>query len=120
MAGKTKASPLGDKRPTLIVPLKISPKIRARYNAILEIKSESKSASPTTLQTIPASTNSPAENASVSNGNTPAPSGTDDSIAMPPPPEGVKKGKGVAKRTSAQADGLLKPRGKPGPKKRKL
>ena len=48
------------------------------------------------------------------------PSGTDDSVAMPPPTEGgVKAGKGK-KRASLLVDGVVKPRGKPGPKKRKL
>ncbi|KFY10384.1 hypothetical protein V492_05048, partial [Pseudogymnoascus sp. VKM F-4246] len=53
-----------------------------------------------------------------SSGNTPVPSGTDDSVAMPPPAEGGK-GKGK-KRASLLIDGVVKPRGKPGPKKRKL
>lgn len=55
------------------------------------------------------------------------PSGTDDSVAMPPPAGGEAgagtpggKGKGGKKRASLAVDGVVKVRGKPGPKKRKL
>lgn len=127
MAGTTKpSSSTGSggrppKRKSHFVTFKISPNIQDRFDAIVGTIYESKPASSTTSQTVAPSTSSPAENASPSNANTPAPSGTDDLIAMPPPADTVvKKGKVGPKRKSEQADGLLKPRGKPGPKKRKL
>lgn len=60
------------------------------------------------------------ENASDSNAATPAAEGTPGPNAMGPPADGTKK-KGV-KRSAANAngnnDGIPKPRGKPGPKKK--
>jgi hypothetical protein len=104
-----------------IITLKLSPKSLVRFAPVPVIKEEpeSKPPSSTTSNTLPAATASPGENASESNSNTPAPSVTESSTAMPPPLDGVKKpGKTGVKRSSAAADGLLKPRGKPGPKKR--
>ena len=76
-----------------------------------------------TPQPIPAALINSPENASPSNGSTPRPTDAQDAIAMPPPTElpAPKKGKGGAKRKAeTTADGVPKPRGKPGPKKRKL
>lgn len=80
------------------------------------------SSSTSSLSDSKAPTASPLGEGEASNGNTPVPSGTDDSVAMPPPAEGAavgKSGKGK-KRASLLVDGVVKPRGKPGPKKRKL
>src|ERR1700722_5706314 len=104
-----------------IVTLRLSPKSLVRFALVPIIKEEpeSKAPSSTTSNTLPIATSSPGENASESNSNTPAPSGPESSTVMPPPTDGVKKtGKTGVKRSSAAADGLLKPRGKPGPKKR--
>jgi INO80 complex subunit Ies4 len=104
-----------------MVTLKLSPKLLARFAPVPIIKEESESKAPssTTSNTLPAAISSPGENASESNSNTPAPSATDSAAAMLPPVDAVKKPvtAGV-KRSAATADGLLKPRGKPGPKKK--
>lgn len=133
MAPAAKASPASgsNARPkktpkTLIVTLKLSSENLARFEPVAVVKTEVvvkkeievKPSSSSESNTIPAATSSPGENGSESNANTPAPSGTDDSTSMPPPTEGVKKANKGVKRTAAQADGLLKPRGKPGPKKK--
>jgi hypothetical protein len=64
----------------------------------------------------PASTNGNADNASDSNAATPAGDGTPGPSTMGPPTENPKK-KGV-KRAAPNNDGIPKPRGKPGPKKK--
>lgn len=126
MAPTVKASPSSGSIPrpkkakSLLVTLKLSSKSLAAFAPVADIKAEPepKPASSATSNTLPGVTSSPDGNASESTPNTPAPSGTEGSAAMPPPTEAVKKtGKGI-KRASAQADGLLKPRGKPGPKKK--
>jgi hypothetical protein len=128
MGSTTKASPASastakqKKSPkSHIITLNLSPKILSKFPSTVPIKEErdSKAPSSTTSNTLAAATSSPGENVSESNPNTPAPSVADGSTLMPPPTEGVKKnGKNGIKRTSAAADGLLKPRGKPGPKKK--
>ncbi|KHN96665.1 DUF1711 domain protein [Metarhizium album ARSEF 1941] len=55
------------------------------------------------------------DNASDSNTATPAAEGTPAPSSVAPPTDGRKKG---AKRSAATIDGLPKPRGKPGPKKK--
>lgn len=55
------------------------------------------------------------DNASDSNAATPAAEGTPAPASMAPPTDGRKKG---AKRSAATIDGVPKPRGKPGPKKK--
>ncbi|ELR02854.1 hypothetical protein VC83_03068 [Pseudogymnoascus destructans] len=136
MASAHKASPSTSggsrsKKPSaksLIVRLKLSSASLAKFQPATEaIKSESRTAddkpassSTSSLSGSKAPTASPLAEGEgeASNGNTPVPSGTDDSVAMPPPAEGgAKKGK---KRASLLVDGVVKPRGKPGPKKRKL
>ncbi|OBT99885.1 hypothetical protein VE01_02237 [Pseudogymnoascus verrucosus] len=114
---------------SLIVRLKLSSASLAKFlpAAAEPIKSESQatddkpasSSTTSSLSDSKAPTASPLAEGEASNGNTPVPSGTDDSVAMPPPAEGVKGGKGK-KRASLLVDGVVKPRGKPGPKKRKL
>ena len=104
-----------------IVVLKLSPQSLARFAPVIVLKEETESKAPssTTSNTLPAATSSPGDNGSESAPNTPVPSGTESSMAMPPPIDGVKKPtKTGVKRSSAATDGLLKPRGKPGPKKR--
>ena len=139
MASAHKASPStpsGGARPkksttttkSLIVRLKLSSTSLSKFlpttTATEAIKSEADekpaSSSTSSLSDSKAPTASPLAEGEASNGNTPVPSGTDDSVAMPPPTEGgVKAGKGK-KRASLLVDGVVKPRGKPGPKKRKL
>ncbi|KAF7552198.1 hypothetical protein G7046_g7488 [Stylonectria norvegica] len=76
--------------------------------------------SPATSATLPPPSNSNGDNASDSNAATPAAEGTPAPTTMGPPTEGPKK-KGI-KRSAATAngsnDGIPKPRGKPGPKKK--
>ncbi|EFY90046.1 DUF1711 domain protein [Metarhizium acridum CQMa 102] len=55
------------------------------------------------------------DNASDSNAATPAAEGTPAPASMAPPTDGRKKG---AKRSATTIDGVPKPRGKPGPKKK--
>lgn len=55
------------------------------------------------------------DNASDSNAATPAAEGTPAPSSMAPPTDGRKKG---AKRSATTIDGIPKPRGKPGPKKK--
>ncbi|KFY70720.1 hypothetical protein V498_10252, partial [Pseudogymnoascus sp. VKM F-4517 (FW-2822)] len=123
---------------SLIIQLKLSPSLLAKFApAAPEVKDEATTAaddkppassSTSSLSDSKALTASPlAEGEATSNGNTPVPSGTDDSVAMPPPAGGEAgagtpggKGKGGKKRASLAVDGVVKVRGKPGPKKRKL
>ena len=109
-----------------IVVLKVTESIRALVDAkfppaLAAIVKEEATPPTTTLQQA-STTASPAPNASASSESTPVPNGTNDAIAMPPPSEPlVKKGKGGGKRKAETTiDGVPKPRGKPGPKKRKL
>lgn len=102
-----------------LVTLKISPaKLRGIFPQGSETPDDSAKddikASPAASVAAP---NSTAEHASDSNAATPAADGTPGPSAMGPP-DGRKKG---VKRTAAAAlgpDGLPKPRGKPGPKKK--
>ncbi|KAK5992402.1 INO80 complex subunit 4 [Cladobotryum mycophilum] len=122
-------------KPTLTITLKVSPtQLREIFpSASGDERSptqESKDVketvdineSPATPSALVASniTNSNGDNASDSNAATPAAEGTPAPSVMGPPTEGVKK-KGV-KRSAAVAngtiDGIPKPRGKPGPKKK--
>jgi hypothetical protein len=111
-----------------IIRLKLSSSLLAKFEppvAATEVKSEASQADDKIALSSSSQSDSKAPTASplaevevASSGNTPVPSGTDDSVAMPPPAEGAKaKGK---KRASLLVDGVVKPRGKPGPKKRKL
>lgn len=136
------STPSGSGRPkkstskTLIVRLKLSSSHLAKFlpaTTAEPIKTEPQqqqqqdssskpASSSSSLSDSKAPTASPlAEGEEASSGNTPVPSGTDDSVAMPPPAEagGKAAGKGK-KRASLLVDGVVKPRGKPGPKKRKL
>lgn len=126
----TASTPNGTRTPkakSKMVVLKITDSMRAAVDSKFppaspppaEVKPEP--AASTTLQ--PTSTiGSPEKDASGSNGSTPIPNGVNDAIAMPPPSEvPVKKGRGGGKRKAETLiDGVPKPRGKPGPKKRKL
>jgi hypothetical protein len=126
MAGAAKGSPStpNGARPkkaakSLIIALKLSPHLLSTFpNAIPSVKVEEPIVSSSTNTVERTSTSSPAELPSDSNANTPAPSGNEDAIAMPPPAVDGPKKKGPGKRKSAAEDGLLKPRGKPGPKKK--
>ncbi|OBT86091.1 hypothetical protein VE02_05717 [Pseudogymnoascus sp. 03VT05] len=118
---------------SLIVRLKLSSTLLSKFlpattaAAAEPIKSEAddkpaSSSTTSSLSNSKAPTASPMGEGDASNGNTPVPSGTDDSVAMPPPAEGAagKVGGKGKKRASLLVDGVVKPRGKPGPKKRKL
>ncbi|KFY84934.1 hypothetical protein V500_08863 [Pseudogymnoascus sp. VKM F-4518 (FW-2643)] len=120
---------------SLIIKLKLPSSQLAKFQpaaaaAAEVVKTEQQDAKPPSSSSISSSsisdskapTASPLAEGEASNGNTPVPSGTDDSVAMPPPGDGAavgKSGKGK-KRASLLVDGVVKPRGKPGPKKRKL
>jgi len=104
-----------------IITLRLSPKFLAKLPSTTPTKKvpESKAPSSTTSNTLVATTSSPGENVFESKSNTPAPSVVDGSMSMPPPTEGVKKiVKNGVKRPLSTVDGMLKPRGKPGPKKK--
>jgi hypothetical protein len=123
-------------KPTLLVTLKVSPdKLRDLVDSkpVKEdspVKSEKENINSPAADTVsvtgsqPPASNSNGDNASDSNAATPAADatpadGTPAPSAMGPPVEGPKK-KGV-KRSAANAngiDGVPKPRGKPGPKKK--
>lgn len=121
---------------SLIIKLKLPSSQLAKFQpagaaAAEVVKTEQPDAKPPSSSSISSShsdskapTASPLAEGEASSGNTPVPSGTDDSVAMPPPGEGSaavgKSGKGGKKRASLLVDGVVKPRGKPGPKKRKL
>ncbi|OBT70457.1 hypothetical protein VE03_00014 [Pseudogymnoascus sp. 23342-1-I1] len=123
---------------TLIIQLKLSPSLLAKFEPVdTTIKTEPpaaaaaadskppSSSATSSLSDSKAPTASPLAEGEASSGNTPVPSGTDDSVAMPPPAgevgtPGGKTGKGGKKRASLAVDGVVKVRGKPGPKKRKL
>lgn len=105
--------------------LEPSPAVKEEVQEVKEVKavkeeSPSKDTISTPATTIPiAAPATPAEKSTESNTNTPILNGASGSSLMPPPTEGVKK-KGV-KRTAVGAlgpDGLPRPRGKPGPKKK--
>lgn len=92
---------------------------------LVKEESPSKDSSSTISNPPPVASSSNGDIPSESNANTPAATGTGTGtgtpvpLSMPPPTEGVKK-KGV-KRSAGPAlgpDGLPKPRGKPGPKKK--
>jgi len=107
----------------MIITLKISPKALLRFEpaAVVKEESPSKESSSTISNPQPVAPSSSGDNPSESNTNTPAAAGTPVPFpsSMPPPTEGVKK-KGM-KRSAGPVlgpDGLPKPRGKPGPKKK--
>lgn len=102
----------------MIITLKVSPQALRPFGPVEQVKEESKESSPSSnTQPIAASSSN---GATESNANTPiANTGTPVPVLMPPPTEGIKK-KGV-KRSAGPVlgpDGLPKPRGKPGPKKK--
>ncbi|TVY65662.1 INO80 complex subunit [Lachnellula suecica] len=111
---------------SLIITLKLSPTALQPFGppapAPAVIKEESPlkdSPSSSKSNTLPVAASSNGDNKSDSNANTPVPTDAPTTTLMPPPTEGPKK-KGV-KRSAASAlgpDGLPKPRGKPGPKKK--
>ncbi|KAE8452801.1 hypothetical protein EG329_013073 [Mollisiaceae sp. DMI_Dod_QoI] len=106
---------------SMIVTLKMSPKVLQTFAPAAPVKEESpsKDSSSTISNTQPIAASSNGDNPTESTSNTPVANGTPVPSSMPPPTEGVKK-KGV-KRSSGVAlgpDGLPKPRGKPGPKKK--
>jgi hypothetical protein len=114
----------------MIITLKVSPKVLHKFEPAAPVEAEpkqvvkeespSKESSSTLFHPVPiAVASSNDENPTESTPNTPIPSGTPVPSLMLPPTEGVKK-KGV-KRSAGPAlgpDGLPKPRGKPGPKKK--
>ena len=124
----TKASPstastrVQPRKNARITVLKLSPKILQQFEPADQSEPTVSKSSSTTSDTLPAAP-SPAENASESQSNTPAPNGTPGPTAMLPPTEGIKKkgAKAGTKRSSGvglEADGTPKPKGKPGPKKK--
>ncbi|TVY48505.1 INO80 complex subunit [Lachnellula occidentalis] len=130
MASSNKTTtPTGPRRKSTkqsqIITLKLSPKLLRQFGppAPVVVKEESplkESPSSSTSATIPVATSSNGDNKSDSNANTPVPNNAaPSSTLMPPPTEGPKKK--APKRSAASAlgpDGLPKPRGKPGPKKK--
>ncbi|KAH8796616.1 INO80 complex, subunit Ies4 [Hyaloscypha finlandica] len=106
---------------SLVFKFKLPPNALQRFEPATLVKEESpsKESSSTISNPPPVAPSSNGDNPSESNVNTPAANGTPVPSSMPPPTEGVKK-KGV-KRSAGPAlgpDGLPKPRGKPGPKKK--
>lgn len=105
-----------------VIVLKLSAKLLRQFEPVFKTESAASKSSSTTSDTLPAAL-SPADNASESQSNTPAPNGTPAPTSMLPPTEGIKK-KGIkagTKRSSGVAlegDGTPKPKGKPGPKKK--
>ncbi|TVY92108.1 INO80 complex subunit [Lachnellula willkommii] len=111
-----------------VITLKLSPKLLQQFEppAPVVVKEESplkESPSSSNSATIPVAASSNGDIKTIksdSNANTPVPNdAAPSSTLMPPPTEGPKK-KG-AKRSAGAAlgpDGLPKPRGKPGPKKK--
>ncbi|KAM0524063.1 hypothetical protein ACHAPE_001318 [Trichoderma viride] len=117
----------------LLVTLSVSPELLRDIFPSVSVKEASQSPesklskedsqikeSPASPTALVVSTNSNGDNASDSNAATPAAETTPAPTPMGPPVEGAKK-KGV-KRSAAAAngtnDGIPKPRGKPGPKKK--
>ncbi|KAK1255236.1 hypothetical protein MKX08_009231 [Trichoderma sp. CBMAI-0020] len=117
----------------LLVTLSVSPELLRDIFPSVSVKEASQSPesklskedsqikeSPASPNALVVSTNSNGDNASDSNAATPAAETTPAPTPMGPPVEGAKK-KGV-KRSAAAAngtiDGVPKPRGKPGPKKK--
>ncbi|PNP43445.1 hypothetical protein TGAM01_v202817 [Trichoderma gamsii] len=117
----------------LLVTLSVSPELLRDLFPSVSVKEASQSPelklskedsqikeSPASPNALAVSTNSNGDNASDSNAATPAAETTPAPTPMGPPVEGAKK-KGV-KRSAAAAnstiDGIPKPRGKPGPKKK--
>ncbi|KFX87829.1 hypothetical protein O988_09270 [Pseudogymnoascus sp. VKM F-3808] len=129
-AGSTSRSKKSASAKSLIIRLPLSSTLLSKFPhdapASTDVKTEqpsetSKPASSTSsLSDSKAPTASPLAEGEASSGNTPVPSGTDDSVAMPPPGAGGAEGKKGKKRASLAVDGVVKVRGKPGPKKRKL
>ncbi|KAG0646175.1 INO80 complex subunit 4 [Hyphodiscus hymeniophilus] len=111
-------------KPSLVLKLKVPGKDLERITSdkpLVKEESPSKDSSSATSTTLPvAATSSNGDNPPASASNTPVASGTPiPTSSMPPPTEGPKK-RGT-KRGAAVAltpDGLPKPRGKPGPKKK--
>ncbi|KAL2073360.1 hypothetical protein VTL71DRAFT_10684 [Oculimacula yallundae] len=113
---------------SLMVTLKLSPKLLQQFapapvaeKTVTKAEKEespSKESSSTVSNTLPVATSSNGDVPSESAVNTPVAASTPVPSSMPPPTEVVKK-RGV-KRTgpSLGPDGLPKPRGKPGPKKK--
>jgi hypothetical protein len=113
-------------KPALLVTLKIS---SSRLREVLHVDSSDTESpmpkvsiepkesvdSPVPSAQLAASGVSNGDNASDSNAATPAAEGTPAPPSMAPPVDGRKKG---AKRSAATLDGVPKPRGKPGPKKK--
>ncbi|PMD23806.1 DUF1711-domain-containing protein [Hyaloscypha hepaticicola] len=117
-AGRRKSS-----KGSLTLTFKLPPKALQKFEPATLVKEESpsKESSSTISNPPPVAPSSNGDNPSESNANTPAATATGTPVpsSMPPPTEGVKK-KGV-KRSAGPAlgpDGLPKPRGKPGPKKK--
>ncbi|CAM1500747.1 Fc.00g099090.m01.CDS01 [Cosmosporella sp. VM-42] len=118
--GRRKSS---SSKPTLLVMLNVSPsKLRELLNPesvkeespVKETK-ETKDSPANSTPLPPPSANG--DNASDSNTATPVPDGTPAPSIMGPPTEGPKK-KGVKRAANGTIDGIPKPRGKPGPKKK--
>ncbi|PBP20466.1 DUF1711 domain protein [Diplocarpon rosae] len=105
---------------SMLVTLKLSPTRLFRFADPVkeEVKEETKESS-TTASTLPIAPVANVDMPSSESTNTPLAAGTPvPSISMPPPTEVVKK-KGVKRSGPALGpDGLPKPRGKPGPKKK--
>ncbi|KAE9375430.1 DUF1711-domain-containing protein, partial [Stipitochalara longipes BDJ] len=108
-----------------ILTFKLPPKALQKFDPVTLIKDESpsKESSSTISNPPPVASSSNGDNPSESNANTPAATatgtGTPVPSSMPPPTEGIKK-KGVKRSVGPVLgpDGLPKPRGKPGPKKK--
>lgn len=111
---------------SLIITLRLSPKALQAFapadSAVVKEESPSKeSPSSSNSNTVPATVRTHGDAKTESDANTPLPTDAAPTTLMPPPPttDGPKK-KGP-KRTATAAlgpDGLPKPRGKPGPKKK--
>lgn len=114
---------------TFLVTLKVSPKVLQKFEPaapvneevkeVIKEESPSKDSSSTLSNPIPVAAGSlNGEIPTESTSNTPLANGTPVPSLMPPPTEGVKK-KGVKRSGPVLGpDGLPKPRGKPGPKKK--
>ncbi|PVH84594.1 DUF1711-domain-containing protein [Cadophora sp. DSE1049] len=113
---------------SMMVTLKLSPKLLRRFvpapvaeEKVAKIEKEespSKESSSTISNTLPVATSSNGDVPSESAANTPVAASTPVPSSMPPPTEVVKK-RGVKRSGPALGpDGLPKPRGKPGPKKK--
>ncbi|CZR53248.1 related to MUC1 Extracellular alpha-1,4-glucan glucosidase [Phialocephala subalpina] len=108
-------------KPSMVVKLKVSPTALNKFEPVAAVKEESpsKESSSTNTQPITASSSN-GDPPTESNANTPVAASTPVATLMPPPSADIVKKKGV-KRSAGPAlgpDGLPKPRGKPGPKKK--